>query len=434
MRVNDFKVPPTCVTTMYLCSPVGYILLEKEMGLVNMNVIQKTRSQAPGQYLGYSLQATRFLAKLLEAEPGWTVSLEVFGDVGVETADGHQLAGEVKSTHGGNPVSDRSVDLWKTFSNWIDAVKRGDLQLEKTSFEIYVSRPKTGDIVRSFSRANSLEQARSALTEAKNNLWGTAPDFSLKSKVADTIKPYVSNVFETNETLVCGIIDAFSLDCGSGSPHADLKASMGKKFVPPEIIDETLDYALGWVKKQTDILLEQAKPACILVDAFRSDMTSFVRKHDRREILASFAKDPDQEEIETDLKLITYVRQLEIIDCNYDEKIKAVTDFLKASVNRTRWGEKGWVVDSSFDEFEDGLVRTWTNLKRKTDIGLSHKDDIEKGQYLYADCSDHKAKLEGLEIPNYFTPGSFHALSDKEVVGWHLDYKDKLKNVVKREQ
>ncbi len=92
------------------------------------------------------------------------------------------------------------------------------------------------------------------------------------------------------------------------------------------------------------------------------------------------------------------------------------------------------VVDSSFDEFEDGLVRTWTNLKRKTDIGLSQKDDLKKGQYLYADCLDHKAKLEGLEIPNHFTPGSFHALSDKEVVGWHPEYKDKLKNVVKREQ
>ena len=212
--------------------------------------------------------------------------------------------------------------------------------------------------------------------------------------------------------MVCKIIEAFSLDCGSGSPHADLKVLMGKKLVPPEIIDETLDYALGWVKKQTDILLEQTKPACILVDTFRSDMTSFVRKHDHRAILASFAKDPDQEEIETDLKLRTYVRQLEIIDYDYEAKIRAVTDFLKASVDRTRWGEKGWVVDSSFDEFEDGLVRTWTNLKRKTDIGLSHKDDIEKGQYLYAECLDHKAKLEGLEIPNHFTPGSFHALSD----------------------
>ena len=404
------------------------------MGLVNMNVIQKTRSQVPGQYLGYSLQATRFLAKLLEVEPGWTVSLEVFGDVGVETADGHQLAGEVKSTHGGNPVSDRSVDLWKTFSNWIDAVKRGDLQLEKTSFEIYVSQPRTGEIVSSFRDANTLDEAHTALTKAKNKLWGTAPDFNLKSNVSDTIKPYVCNVFETNETMVCKIIEAFSFACGSGSPHADLKVLMGKKFVPPEIIDATLDHALGWVKKRTDILLEQTKPACISVDTFLSNMTSFVRKYDRRAILASFAKDPDQEEIETDLKLRTYVRQLEIIDCNYDDKIRAVTDFLKASVDRTRWGEKGLVFDSSFDEFEDGLVRTWTNLKRKTDIGLSHEGDIEKGQYLYADCSDHKAKLEGLEIPNHFTPGSFHALSDKEVVGWHPDYKDKLKNVVKREQ
>jgi len=392
-----------------------------------MKTIQKTLSQAPGQDLGYSLQTTRMVAWLLESELGSTVSREVFEDVVVDTADGYRIAEQVKSTMVGNTVSDRAVNLWRPFSIWINAVKQGDLQLKKTKFKIYVSQPKTGDIVRSFSRANSFEQARSALTEAKNNLWGTAPDFSLKSKVADTIEPYVSNVFETDENIVCGIIEAFSLDCSSGSPHMDLKASMGKKLVPPEIIDETLDYALGWVKEQTDILLEQKEPAIVSVDKFRSNVTSFVQKHDHRTILASFAKDPNQEEIETDLKLKTYVRQLEIIDCNYDGKIRAVTDFLKASVDRTRWGEKGWVLDSTFDEFEDGLVRTWTNRKRKIDIGLPHMDDIEKGQYLYADCSDHKAKLEGLEVPNHFTPGSFHALSDEEVVGWHPDYKDKLK-------
>ena len=93
--------------------------------------------------------------RLLEAEPGWTVSLEVFEDVGVETAEGKRVAEQVKSTYKGNPISDRAVDLWKTFSNWIDAVSCGNLQLDKTTFEIYVSRPKTGDIVSRFSKASS---------------------------------------------------------------------------------------------------------------------------------------------------------------------------------------------------------------------------------------------------------------------------------------
>ena len=166
---------------------------------------QKKTSQVPGQYLGYSLQTTRFLARLLEAEPGGTVSLEVFEDVGIETTEGNRIVEQVKSTCDNNPVSDHAVDLWKTFSNWIDAVQSGNLELEKTRFEIYVSQPRKGDIVTSFSNAQTIEETRHALIEARNKLWGNAPDFNLKSKVSHTIEPYVSKVFETNETTVCKI-------------------------------------------------------------------------------------------------------------------------------------------------------------------------------------------------------------------------------------
>jgi len=240
------------------------------------------------------------------------------------------------------------------------------------------------------------------------------------------LREYVSKVFDTDESVVCKIIQAFSLDCGSGSSQTDLKALMSKALVPQDIIDDVLRYALGWVKEQTDTLLEQKRPACIPVDIFRSEITSFVRKHDRRTILCSFAKDPSQGEIEADL-LKTYVHQLEIIDCDYEEKVRAITDFNRASTDRTQWGVKGFVHESSFDEFERGLVRTWGNLRRKTDISLSKHADTEKGKYLYAECSNHQAILEGFTVPDHFTPGSFHALADKEEVWWHPNYKTLLK-------
>ncbi len=183
---------------------------------------QKKTSQVPGQYLGYSLQTTRFLARLLEAEAGWTVSLEVFEDVGIETTEGNRIVEQVKSNYDNNPISDRSEGFWKTFSNWIDAVQNGDLRLEKTSFEIYISKPSTGDIAVSFSNAHTIEEARRALIEARDKLWGHAPDFNLKPKVSSTIEPYVSKVFKTDETIVCKIIKAFLFSCGSGSPSVSI--------------------------------------------------------------------------------------------------------------------------------------------------------------------------------------------------------------------
>jgi hypothetical protein len=33
-----------------------------------------------------------------------------------------------------------------------------------------------------------------------------------------------------------------------------------------------------------------------------------------------------------------------------------------------------------------------------------------------------------LEVPRHFTPGCFYALADTKSVGWHPDYKSKLKS------
>jgi hypothetical protein len=44
----------------------------------------------------------------------------------------------------------------------------------------------------------------------------------------------------------------------------------------------------------------------------------------------------------------------------------------------------------------------------------------------------HDALLEGLALPPHFTPGSFHALSDRTVIGWHPNYKILLQE--KREE
>ena len=390
------------------------------------DILQQTTPHAPSQYLGYSLQATRFLMRLLYARPEWTVSLEVFEDVGVETGEGNRIAEQDKSTLEGNPVSDRAVDLWKTFSNWLDAVQSGELNPEKTIFELYISHPKTGEIVESFSRSQSNAEALNALLQAREKLWGPAPDFPLRSTVSKTIAPYLDKVLGADGHVISNTIKNFQFTSGSGSPQEDLKRRFASAFVPSEMVDDVLAFALGWVKEKIDRLLEQKKPARISAESFQAAIVSFVRKYDNRTILNTFAGIPGHQQIQQDLKVRTYVRQLDIIEAEYEQKIRAVTDLLRASVDRTQWSAKGLVHESSFDEFEEALLRTWDNHKRKTDFRLVGRSNVLKGQGLYLECSSHQATLEGLQVPQHFTPGSFHALSDDLVIGWHPHYKRKL--------
>jgi ABC-3C protein len=51
---------------------------------------------------------------------------------------------------------------------------------------------------------------------------------------------------------------------------------------------------------------------------------------------------------------------------------------------------------------------------------------VEFGQLLLADCGTHQQKLQGLEVPAFFTPGSFHALAEEKTVGWHPEYETLL--------
>ncbi len=74
-------------------------------------------SNAPGQLLGYAIQIPRALFHLLKADPGDAVCIEVLGDVATITSDGRQILEEDKSSISDNPLTNKSINLWKSFYN-----------------------------------------------------------------------------------------------------------------------------------------------------------------------------------------------------------------------------------------------------------------------------------------------------------------------------
>jgi hypothetical protein len=78
---------------------------------------------------------------------------------------------------------------------------------------------------------------------------------------------------------------------------------------------------------------------------------------------------------------------------------------------------------SSFDEFEDVLVRAWTAKKEIAAIQSKGQWADTCGRLLYSECSLVQSPLEGRSVPPHFTPGCYHALADQLAVGWHPDFK-----------
>lgn len=380
----------------------------------------KNRSAlAPGQRLGYAVQDTRLLDRLLDAERGEVLSIEVLGDVASEKPDGLVLVEEDKSTLGQNPVGNRAAGLWKSLANWVVAVRDGTLKCDKTLFVLYVTAPKSGTFVESFHSAATLPEATAAIIKARDALWGAEPEFPRRARVPASLASHLDIVFGIAPSEMARILLRFSLLRGSGRPQVDLTKKMRKLLIADDILEDVLHWAIGWVKRRVDGLQEAGQAARLEADEFRSELLATIRALDQRTLLVGSASLVPSEAVAQEMEGRTYLHQLDLIDSDYNEKLAAATDFLRAASARVGWSKKGWVQKSNFDDFETELSTLWRLQRTNVHVGHADRSDVDQGKLLYARCCTQPAQIAGVQLEGVFIRGSYHALADDLSVGWH---------------
>jgi hypothetical protein len=357
---------------------------------------------------------------LLDAPADSSVTLEVFEDVGLETSDGRKTASQVKTGLVKNPLADRSPELWKTLANWCDAVEHGELDPARTVFEIYVAKPQKGKIATLFHDARSANDARTAIAEAQKR-FAKKPRRAGVTGEETEAGSYAERVLRFDAPELEMLIQNFRVTTAKRNPLADLRPAVSAKWIRPESVELVIQHAHGWIKERLDGLLLAQKPAIINSNDFHREILAFLPRCDFRTMVTSMAGLPSAEQVEAE-KVRIYVRQLEIVDLDDDAILQSINEYLRASVTRTKLAEQGIVHEDSFVEYQEALTTFWRNKKRQNALTQPHHRPEGLGQLLFSDCCLHKEKLQGLEMPAYFTPGSFHTLADDETIGWHPDY------------
>lgn len=382
-------------------------------------------THVPDKVYSYTLQVKHMLYELIDANDGDIVSIEALDDIALHKVDGSVEVQQVKSVLSkNNPVSDKARDFWKTFYNWLVAVKVGELDLDNTKFKMFVTANRTDEIVERFNSANNLEAAKQALCEARISILGN----DNQNSIPDSYKEYVDFVFNpSNETDFTKIIVNFQYKHGSGRYLEELFSKFKKQLIPEEFADNIYTHCLGWIDRVVSQQLEKNKPAYINQQEYRKELLACLRKYNQIAVLHAFSSKPTQIEVESEIKrLDIYLQQLELIDSDYSEKIEAINDYLMSSADKTIWAKRGLVHSSSFDEYEEALIRTWTHEGKMIKLIYGDKEDKIKGKLLYLNCTEKQIPLQGLQVPVYFTSGSFHALSNEKDIGWHPSYKKLL--------
>lgn len=376
-------------------------------------------SNAPGQLLGYTIQYPRALYRLLSCSPGDCVSVEVFGDVATEHSTGSLTTEEDKSSVTGNPLTNRSTDLWKTFSNWVNAVLSGDLDVMKTSFILYTNQTGREALVDKFHVAFNDATAKEAYDETIKELIDLPEDHP--------IRPSFDFVVKTHAKIFLQIIQRFELQKGKGAASDEVLTEIRKKHISDANVDEVAKHLTGWLVGKISDALAQRKPARVTWEDLDREVGPVFRRFQRLALI-DFALTPSSEVVNAiKREMPLYLRQLRLISCDDDELIRAVTHFIKAKSNRQAWIEKGHIDEQVASEFEGNLTEYWRNTMTTVSLAHSGLTPENQGKMVLAECSRSQVKLNEQTPPPGTIPGTYHSLVNDKECGWHKDWQNKCK-------
>lgn len=349
------------------------------------------------------------------------MSLEFKDDVAVHHADGKLILEQTKSALRQNPVSDWADDLWKAFENWRAMIVAMEVDASLTDYHLYVSPHKTGDFAQALSAAADAAAVEAILKIIRTKL--------AKLKTVPGCAGHLQPFLDAPSEQQIAIISRFKLESEGDDPLDAIRAVL-LPAISESQVDVLIKSGIGQAKQALDRLIQRGEPPILDADAFRRDFHAFVRKNNLPGLLASFAGAPSDDHVAgVAAARPTFIRQLELVDANNEERLRAVSDYLRASADKAGWADRGEIFPGSLDTWDDDLIRRHGMIRG--DVADLHPDKSAavRGRLVYRQCAQYQAPLEGRAVPAHFVHGSFNDLADRRRVGWHADYESLLKEV-----
>ncbi|MGF6572513.1 hypothetical protein SAMN05443245_4670 [Paraburkholderia fungorum] len=404
----------------------------------------KRSSSVPGQAYGILVQEVRVLWHLMRARTGDVVAFEHLGDVSTRTTDGRVVSEEDKSGLAHNPIADRAVSLWKTLANWIDARRDGSLPVASV-YVLYVAQPydgpiadelhnctKTDDAIelvgrlrKRFAEDLETEEVKRAGKGAANRVRsGPSGDESeLDDESPAALVKQLRRVFANNDEVIASIVTYFSIEKGSASPVKEVRAEISA-HVRIEHVDEVTESLLGWTKTQVMAQIEARRVVGIPFDDFREyRLVVYERVMGKLTEFPEHTLTPQRSEIEEHLEGSNFVRQLNVLELE-DEMIETyIKDYMRASSARTSWAALGYLNPRSIGPFVEELQDHWKQCSLEVKTLHTEKTPIQRGVKLLLLCMTKEARIQTVNVPTYFSRGSFHEIANDLKIGWHPDWK-----------
>lgn len=390
---------------------------------------------AAGQMAGYLFQVERALYWLARHESrNAKVSIEKSDDVAVDsfdTAVAPDVLESAKHTISKKKTfGDTSEDLWKSLYIWLKKVNDEGLELDQTILVMVTNIELDGCLA---TRLGTEQKSVAETTKLRQELRTTSKN------VPAALTKYATYLAAQNDIVLDSLIKSLRMiDNSQPSNGLELQEKISTLLHIPSDLphQEIVEELLGWVYSTTLSLWRARKPAIIERDSLDKRFTIAISRH-RTKAFRETAKAliSITNEQRNDLGDMTFVKQISIVsDSELEQQLllEAMDDYLCFRNEIVKLATEGNITGSDIDSFKQRLRTRWGNIFRQSclDVATLPEDGLAKvGLKVLLTTIEHRESLAGHMTEEYYlTSGCYHSLADGLEVGWHPEYRTRLKS------
>ncbi|ODR92271.1 hypothetical protein [Sinorhizobium alkalisoli] len=393
-------------------------------------------TSAEDKSIGFDYQYYYFLNELLNLKSGQVVGLEVLDDVHVERPDGSHLLVQLKHTVQKNaqglPINLTTMDsdLWKSISNWCKVIIDPAEGRTSVASQLAFTR-KTGFLLTSNKSGND-KNALLASVEAfkagtKNHAGLVADITSIKAKSKDqVIQAYMDDVLSLHPTVSEEFFERLSFALGRDEIVDLCKASIAEKQIHESRIDDVFHAVDSEVRLNCYDTVKAGNKITISFEEFTQKYRRHFDKARSGRLL--FRNLPPA--MPDDLLSQTFIKQLldinDISEDSIDFHASFTTRRLHFRDNLERLIQDGDITQSDIDELEEEASAMWEGKFLEAYPGQKATgDEAAAARAIVGDLRQRKLTLASQELPIPVSNGGFYDLSDRPVIGWLSNWKDR---------
>ncbi len=382
--------------------------------------------------LGYLYQVRSALLWALrrqKSEPDFLVSVETLDDVTFETTGGNptDLLQTKHHRRGSASLTDASPDLWKTLRIWFEGHTSGQIPPTANLYLVTTSVAPDGTAA---SRLRAAPRDLAAAQRALDSTAASSTNQANMSAYAAYLKPTSAERAAILNKVI--IVDA-------APTVADLDGELRQEVywaAGREHHAAFLDRLEGWwlrrvLRQLTDA--SQDRVGSVELEAQMSDLREQFKQEALPidEDLLEFTLDEATKAAHEDS---TFVRQLAIIKAGKRRIAAAIRDYYRAFEQRSRWIRDDLVVGLDLHKYEKRLCEEWELVfeAMRDDVGGAATDDAQEqaARSVLAWAERTTIPIRPSVTEPFVSRGSLHMLSDEARIGWHPEFRARLKSLL----